>query len=593
MTKSALAVGCWSGDKRGMVEIASAEDLRKWLEDKPRDWARLIAARTALRVLPYAFRQPTNDERFPEFGISLFRAAAISWAARNFPAHDMRKTADAAANAAALYEGFAVGAVANAATNHDNVLVSVTDAFDEATAAYNAITSATYSTADPAAAAYNTADFANHTYAATAPTAIWRALSADCDWLDQQDDTKAAARRLTREKLWLTPAPEGLHRIWQDGAVRLRALDPSFQVWIDWYDRRIRGERAAFDIPGDKNRVEDKKILARLADATDEDFWGKGVEYVNTTLQGWIDDARARVAPSSHAKLPVQNPNAITFRKDEDGRIAIAGGASADALRTDPEAQDRHAEAVAEARALLTACAGSNAGARLVRFLENYLEAAGEKVEGMRPSLFVQRGERLRQELAAYEQPDTDHPPLTSEMLADFKSWRSAHNLVVGLDPVLIAMDTAQLGPDVTPALITPDEVRMIARDADAQNILAEGVLDVMEETADLAPNPPVPGDRRTVWSAETARNLVIETFAMALNNPVKAAAVVVAAANPGLLGIPINAAGAGAAILFLMTHRQWIETRLGNYPTWNFLFVELCKWIEDHTPIRSPDKDK
>jgi hypothetical protein len=77
----------------------------------------------------------------------------------------------------------------------------------------------------------------------------------------------------------------------------LADIDPNYSVWIDWYERRIRGERAAFDIPGDKGRIEDKRILRRLAEATDEDFWGKGHEYVNATLKGWLDEARARVAP--------------------------------------------------------------------------------------------------------------------------------------------------------------------------------------------------------------------------------------------------------------------------------------------------------
>ena len=295
--------------------------------------------------------------------------------------------------------------------------------------------------------------------------------------------------------------------------------------------------------------------------------------------------------PERGTGIPTQNPNAITFKPTGSGRIAIDADASIDAVRKDSEARDRHAEAIAEAKALSAACQGSNSGGRIMRLLDNYLAAAGETVEDLRPSQFVQRGERLRQELAAYEEADNDLPPLTSAMLADFKGWRSAHNMVVGLDPVLMAMDTAQVGPDAVPAPVSPDEVRMIARGADADGVLEDGVREVIEEAADLSPSPPVPGDRRTVWSTETTRNLVIEAFSLTLNYPAKSLGVAV------MSGVAVKTAGAGLilgawpAANFLMKHRDWIETRLGNSPTWQALFLDLCEWIEKNTPIK-PGKD-
>ncbi|MDN2584274.1 hypothetical protein, partial [Aquibium sp. ELW1220] len=85
-------------------EITSAEDLQKWLADKPTDWAQAIAVRAALRVLPLPF--PLFDDRgrnpgttdFRVIILQTFRATSISWAARKYPAHEM--SADAAAAAA-------------------------------------------------------------------------------------------------------------------------------------------------------------------------------------------------------------------------------------------------------------------------------------------------------------------------------------------------------------------------------------------------------------------------------------------------------------------------------------------------------------
>ena len=35
-----------------MVEISNRQDLEKWLQDKPRDWAQVIALRAGARALP-------------------------------------------------------------------------------------------------------------------------------------------------------------------------------------------------------------------------------------------------------------------------------------------------------------------------------------------------------------------------------------------------------------------------------------------------------------------------------------------------------------------------------------------------------------
>jgi hypothetical protein len=70
-----------------------------------------------------------------------------------------------------------------------------------------------------------------------------------------------------------------------------------------------------------------------------------------------------------------------------------------------------HLLAVDDAKQLLAACAGLNSAERLTSILTAYIAAAGETLEEMRPSLFVQKGERLRQELTRYEGADTDLPP--------------------------------------------------------------------------------------------------------------------------------------------------------------------------------------
>ena len=283
-----------------MVEITSDLDLKEWLKDKPVDWAQVIAGRAALRVMPHALTPLVNDHWVEENSLVLFRGTAIAWAARNFTTHNMGQAVHTA------------GAAFDAARSAAGILGNIT--------ALNAVNYAIRA----ALGAYAVADAARAARALDleiriASADVWNNISADCDRLRTASDGTTTAIHLTQEPLWLRDEPKGWLFRWESSSQRLLMLNPSYQVWIDWYNRRITGEDAAFDIPGDTGRVEDKKILIRLADATDEDFWGKGATHVNTTLHSWIDDARERVA------VP---PDELEPQNEEDIRALAARVAS-------------------------------------------------------------------------------------------------------------------------------------------------------------------------------------------------------------------------------------------------------------------------
>ena len=138
------------------------------------------------------------------------------------------------------------------------------------------------------------------------------------------------------------------------------------------------------------------------------------------------------------------------------------------------------------------------------------------------------------------------------------------------------------LGPDVKPVLIPPDEIKAIAEDADDQGLLASGVLAIVQEAADIAPAVPDSENRLTIWSTETVKNLVIEAFAIALNNPKTSIAVL---ASVAMVEVGFNLVNAAVAAGFLLRQQDWIETQLGNSPTWRALFKELCDWMSKHGP--------
>ena len=372
-----------------MAHITSREQLEDWLKDKPDDWKQIIASRAGQRALPYSFVPGTPDEWVLTYSLVPFRSTLMSWSACNHADYPIRKAFDVFGDVSNM--------AAQEAINFDD------------SRAYSSI----YASGHAASAVYPWSEFDQErgindvlelwgpqnrlmgclsnavAYAEMAVGShVMRSIHHDCNWLESAN----ASDGLGSVALWKADPPYGWNEAWVSAANRLLALDPTYRVWIDWYNRRIEGHYAAFEIPDDTGRVQDKAILARLANATNEDFWDKGATYVNTTLQGWIDEARERVRPrdapfvtdplrqldAAPEPIPPQNQNAIPFTASEDGKIGIDLSRNADGLRTDGDARDRHGEAIREARALLDRCRLSNSAARFVSGFENYLAAGGD-----------------------------------------------------------------------------------------------------------------------------------------------------------------------------------------------------------------------
>ncbi|MBB3982351.1 hypothetical protein GGR44_002014 [Sphingobium fontiphilum] len=382
-----------------MAGIGSREELEAWLKDKPREWAQVIAARAALRALPFGLGViPGRDGLTDRFALALFRATAISWAARNFPTYDIvSAAAKAAANATAA---------ANAAAANADARATIAAAANAA-----AITATANATARAAIAAANATSV-------KADAKFWKAVDADCDRLTKRTDMNGAAHAMNGLPLWLSPAPDVWARALDRRSGALLDHDPSFQVWTDWYLRRVDGLDAAFDIPGDINRKEDKAILARLADATDEDFWGKGAHHVNTTLQGWIDEARA----AAELPLPEQEDGATAYDLNDAGQVDRLPASDQQHLRDAPDQRRNYADIREAAQEL--AEEGQRLGGRLRRALDRFLASLPEAFEQAEAYLVWRDGNALRRIHRAHrlvadsrEPDDARLDPMVGEML--------------------------------------------------------------------------------------------------------------------------------------------------------------------------------
>ena len=547
-----------------MVEFPARKEIQSLFKGSSRDWSWLFAVRSALRVLPLICH--ADDVWLSRFALVPFRALITSWTRYRIVSHQLVDAFGSPPDVPSLAVDAAREAgIANLAFADERAIESAVNATLAAFTAYHF-------------AAFGEQDVKE------AIEALWQSCHVDWQWMNENHALPNALLDFKARALWSkNNPPAAFDDAWLELQTRLLAIDQSYAIWIEWFDRRISGAEPMFDIPGDRDGKQDKWLRARFAEVSTRDFWDLPAISINSELQRWVDEARARATGSEPTDiLPPQNPNAIAFHQDANGKIAIDASVDLGALRTDPDARDRHSELRRIATALKARCQGSNAGARLTGLLENFVEALGERNEEQRPSLLVQRGNRLDVEYRAYNDPAHLLSPLADDVLLDLGSLVSAIHMHVMSEPVLRDRATAMLGPDAKPVLIAPDEIKLVVQEADERGILADGVREIVEEAADIAPAVPDPENRFTIWSTETLTNLIIEAFTIALRHPIETAIVGgVAIILPTGLDLCTAVVAAG----YLLHRRAWVESRLGNSPTWKALFIELCNRMDKFIP--------
>ena len=499
-----LQLGSHNATQRAMdtSQISSPEALREWLADKPVEWAQIVASRVALRCIPDIAWAAEHWVRGP--AIMSFRGVAISWAARNFPAHDMAFSVENA-----------VLADRDSGTVHAVVAAAANNSGDAAAAA--------------CFAARNAANSANEASYRDARAAVWACIRNDCGWLAVRLGDQSSSRVLSRRSLWLGHALAGWQREWRELAHRLHQIDSNYSVWIDWFERRIRGERAAFDIPGDKGRKEDKKILIRLAEATDEGFWGKGHEYVNATLKGWLDEARERVAPVPEIETPPQEAGAIAYGVNAHGKLDRLPPSDQVHLRDVPNQRRSYADLRAATGELLEE--GQRLGPRLHPRLERFAQSLPERFEDAEAYLVWRDGIALRRlyraHLAVAHGKDPDPTRLDAAAAEGLGGVLDLYNAFAFADEGIRAKDETTIPPQErvtaeTEAAVARPLVEAILATPDIATPEALDDIAVDAEFADLPTNDPYAG-QVLAQANRTKRNWIaglLEGARNALNNP-------------------------------------------------------------------------
>jgi len=286
------------------ASIVDKESLKKWLEEQPIEISPSIAQRAALRVFSNVLSiHKFSDEEFDRemqfiLTAKTFRANFIPWAARKYPAHDMKTAIRSIASITVVFS------TAFSTTDH------------AALSALDSVNSAINSTVDSAvsAAALSAALSATAFSQAAAHSAIWNTVQADAVaiemghnlinlplWFELHDSTVN----------WRPTTPQ-----WAiDNITTARELpefstngeNGKFGLILDWYNALLEDPpRSLF---GETKDIE----LATQK----EEFWeGNAFEVMERVaeLVGW---------PKASAKI--QSP--FDYGWTAEGKITMIGGA--------------------------------------------------------------------------------------------------------------------------------------------------------------------------------------------------------------------------------------------------------------------------
>ncbi|NDW06517.1 KAP family P-loop NTPase fold protein [Jiella pacifica] len=232
-------------------KITDRKSFELWLEGQPHEVAQVMAVRIALRVMPVVLglhKRRSSDEKRPILASRLIlitcRCLFISWAARKYPAHEIKGAAAAAAAANVSADAaYAAAAAANAAAY-----------------AANAAAYAANAAANAAAAAANAAAYA--------AAAMWESIDADCASLFPGSSSSG----LISQPLWLNEVrgqsrfriniPDWVREPLDAYAPQRSVQQTPWGLWARWYRRLLAdavpsrsafGEAADFEIATQPN----------------------------------------------------------------------------------------------------------------------------------------------------------------------------------------------------------------------------------------------------------------------------------------------------------------------------------------------------
>jgi hypothetical protein len=418
----------------GSIQLHSREDVAKFLEGKPAEWAELLAARTSLRALPLLcslFSKSVRKQPGRQPGdmfLILLRASILSWLAALVPS-------DSATLRSARLKAHEAAQAAAAASYS-------ADAYAPARAA------AAAAEADAAYAVYAAATAAN------SDRTMFEAFSRDAAHLARFWRIDS----LHGVSLWNgTAVPPNIATAWNEITQALReskgASDWKY-VWVDWYEAVLEG-RAPWGLSPEMG--EQIMVQSMLWPQRE---WDKGPLHVNRRVAELISEERQKELPSDE-KLPQQERLAHRFNglASEPIDLALSDDAS-DRLQAGSHRQEDYADIRAKAEDLESL--GPNRLGHLATALER-LRSLPSAVADTRAQSFWSVANTLRIKLAGHQAAEDHHKGnharpeyekderLLEALVGDgLKDLVQTINAFVLGDPSLMDRDAARPGPQET-----------------------------------------------------------------------------------------------------------------------------------------------
>ena len=265
-----------AGDMRLSVFKDRAE-FENWLQSQPRELLTLLAARAAMRVLPFTQMGKGEDCR-DRLHLPLFCAVAVAWFSAKYPALETDLASQAAAAFSAAFSNPAVAAQLRPFFSPEIFFCHrLAHASEEA--ARDAIRLAMRGQAGAAAA-------------------------AAIEWDASAKASGKLVPDILARKLWPAARPRWIVELWKELKQDLLAAQEDWDVWTDWYETRVQGK--AFDKEGET-------AILRIA----AEHWEHGPKIVNREIKGFfgrqIPNQRRekRRTPSSAPSVPPLRPAAL------------------------------------------------------------------------------------------------------------------------------------------------------------------------------------------------------------------------------------------------------------------------------------------
>jgi len=474
------------------VEFHDRETAERWLKMQPREISHAMAARAALRVLPFLASAKDRSDFHSDVISQSFRALVVAWAAASHPAHAIAlRECVPNVDFEALNDSFSSSGGANdslgPAAAGGTVTFTAYAVRDETAA--EAATSASYAIQDS-----DSAFPAGDNYA-------WPAAVADANIITSGSpapDYSTHFARLIASPLWLMGVPSPIERAWAELKEILRGGRRDYDSLATWYEDRLQGRPSlgqAFDL-----------AVATLPD----ELWKQGPATVNARIKELIAE-HSPLSSLTDEDLPTQTPRAAIFQPNATGAIDLAPPVAADRLADTSEVRDLYGETREKLDDLIS-LGGNMLGDRLDRSSDKLRSRMPENMSEAIERLVWSSGNTLRSILAGHETVAVDRDPhpdkLDQGVIERLRDVVDTFNQLAIADPALRLRDAGRPGPQEHARTLSEIEivVEVVVEAANDRNITTR------EAGAQLSENAAIVSEAGTSLTNRLAVELARDT---------------------------------------------------------------------------------